>query len=946
MKAHGKGFHPMTRIRRKRSVVHWLLSVSLATGLVRTLPTTLAGGEDLPSSPSQPDKALVDPGLLRVLSEIEPALKDGKKPATAKTSAGASTKIHAGSPGTNQELLKELEAIEPAISNPKNPGTSSTAAPASNGGLILTPPKPRESQGVPAPIGPGSTPAVVKPSTATPSFAELLPLMNQPAEESSAKAADSVKLPLIGPAVPISKPTNPSAKVGQAPVPVPAIEIIPVAPSTGRPKTASTPKDAGTAKSATKPKSSAVATKPRATSTSESTTSQTAPKQRDRGVVRTQSAAANVPPPPAPGLPAESATPEPMVPLLTESDITAGGVDPQNYEAIPGLTRANIDSGGMSPNRPSVRAMTSDPSKVGAQINEVIEFVQDANAELNVVVGRSKLIQLKKVPLRVMIANPTVASFTYPPNVDRLDLNERKLYALTGHRFGSTTLTIFDQDGKPITFLIRATIDTADLEERLRQTFPGADVRIRQIADNLILDGQVPDTKTMFDVITIVRAVSNIESIGGTGVGGGAVAGGASGAQGGPGGGGGAVLAGAANEGQNLAAGGVGSLTSSGGAGGGGGGAIGGTGSPTTEAGAFGEAEGNIPQIINRLTLPGNRQIMLKVRIAEISRTALRQIGSNFLRIRDNSIMGSVPDSSVAGLTGSVNGTQASSFMPRRFTQAGLADGLFVPRSTQGAAITGIDTALQAAATAANGTSSQLFGIFDAGEFSIFVNALRSNGLGKILAEPTLVTLDGQAARFIAGGEVPIVASGLGAASVSYRPFGSVLTFLPMILQNNIIRLDVEPSFSQPGEVGAGGNPTFNTRSARTVVELKKGQTLVLAGLLETRTRSSIVRIPLLGDIPVLGTAFSRNVIQTEESELVVMVTPELVAPLDKDQVPPVPGDLVGEPTDVEFYFLGRSEGRTGKPHRATIQHLDPFHFKKHKLAEDHYVPVPHGYDQ
>ena len=148
-------------------------------------------------------------------------------------------------------------------------------------------------------------------------------------------------------------------------------------------------------------------------------------------------------------------------------------------------------------------------------------------------------------------------------------------------------------------------------------------------------------------------------------------------------------------------------------------------------------------------------------------------------------------------------------------------------------------------------TNAQLFGIFNAGQFSLFLNALRSNALAKILAEPNLMALDGQPARFLAGGLFPYpvpqsssIPGGTAVVTVQFANFGAILSFLPQILANDVIRLDVEPIFSQLNfgagtTINGGRVPAIDQRSARTVVELREGQTLAIAGLLQTTTNAT-----------------------------------------------------------------------------------------------------------
>jgi pilus assembly protein CpaC len=185
--------------------------------------------------------------------------------------------------------------------------------------------------------------------------------------------------------------------------------------------------------------------------------------------------------------------------------------------------------------------------------------------------------------------------------------------------------------------------------------------------------------------------------------------------------------------------------------------------------------------------------------------------------------------------------------------------------------------------------------------------------------------------------------------TVQFQRFGTILTFLPQILPNDVIRLDVEPVISQldfaNGTTVAGGLvPSIDERSARTVVELREGQTLAIAGLLQSLTNASTIRIPGLGDLPIVGPWFSANKIQTIETETVVLVTPELVSPLDRKEVTEAPGDRVTQPNDAEFYLLGRIEGKLGREFRATVAEQDPLNLMRHFQSEQQWVIGPHGH--
>jgi pilus assembly protein CpaC len=327
---------------------------------------------------------------------------------------------------------------------------------------------------------------------------------------------------------------------------------------------------------------------------------------------------------------------------------------------------------------------------------------------------------------------------------------------------------------------------------------------------------------------------------------------------------------------------------------------------------------------------------LLHVKIAELNRSATRDIGVSWLYARGKSIFGS------AAGADSLQSTTTTANISQALGKRGFA--LPVQGSVAG---TG---------TAMPGPNAQLFGVFDAGHFSLFIDALRSNQLAKVLAEPNLLALEGQPARFLVGGLFPFpvpqssaIPGGTAVVTVQFQRFGTILTFLPQILPNDVIRLDVEPvysqlNFAQGTTVNGGMVPSIVERSARTVVELREGQTLAIAGLLQLTTNASTIRIPGLGDLPFVGPWFSNNTIATVETETIVLVTPELVAPLDKHEVTEAPGDRVFQPNDAEFYLLGRIEGKLGREFRATKGEQDPLNLMKHFQSEQQWVVGPHGH--
>jgi pilus assembly protein CpaC len=205
----------------------------------------------------------------------------------------------------------------------------------------------------------------------------------------------------------------------------------------------------------------------------------------------------------------------------------------------------------------------------------------------------------------------------------------------------------------------------------------------------------------------------------------------------------------------------------------------------------------------------------------------------------------------------------------------------------------------------------------------LFLAAMQQEGLGKILAEPTLVARSGELAAFLVGGEIPIpvvqgTSQGLNNVTVVFKNFGVNVEFTPTVLSPQRIHLQVAPEVSEPDfnfgtTIGGTTVPAFNTRRASTSVELADGQTFAIAGLLREDIRSTVEKIPALGELPVLGALFRSEQFQKQQTELVLLVTPHLVKPLDPGR-PTLPTDHYIEPNDYEFYLLGRLEGRREGP--------------------------------
>jgi pilus assembly protein CpaC len=229
------------------------------------------------------------------------------------------------------------------------------------------------------------------------------------------------------------------------------------------------------------------------------------------------------------------------------------------------------------------------------------------------------------------------------------------------------------------------------------------------------------------------------------------------------------------------------------------------------------------------------------------------------------------------------------------------------------------------------------FGIFDGGsQFYGFLEALRQYDLAKLMAEPTLTTLSGRPASFNVGGEVPIpIQQALGVTTVQYRQFGTRIDFVPIVLGNGLVRLEVRPSVTEIDPSlrdPVTGIPGFRSRDADTAVEMKAGQTLAIAGLVYDRKEATNRGLPWLADMPWAGVPFRRVSERTNEVELLIFVTPEFCDALDACEVPPCgPGELTTSPTDCELYFRGYMEVPKGghggyghEQHGPMVEELPP----------------------
>ena len=299
--------------------------------------------------------------------------------------------------------------------------------------------------------------------------------------------------------------------------------------------------------------------------------------------------------------------------------------------------------------------------------------------------------------------------------------------------------------------------------------------------------------------------------------------------------------------------------------------------------------------VINAMTVAGDQQVQLEVSFAEVSRSALREIGFNFW---------SKGKANAGGLLAPT--TSMDTLAPQ------LGSAPDVSQLNHGAA-----DAVPIVNAPLNGTFGAIFSTA-LGEFpfSAALSLLSNKGYARVMAEPTLVALSGESATFLAGGEFPIpLPQSLGNIGVEYKKFGIQLEFTPTVIGDNIqVAVAVTVSdidFSLGVKLASDTVPGLTTRHADTTVRIQDGQSFVIAGLLSDSVRSNVDKVPWLGDLPILGTLFRSTSYRREETELLVVVTAHRVRPLEDR--PELPGEFQKvDPSDLELFLLGSTESLHG----------------------------------
>ncbi|MET0265840.1 MAG: type II and III secretion system protein family protein [Duganella sp.] len=451
--------------------------------------------------------------------------------------------------------------------------------------------------------------------------------------------------------------------------------------------------------------------------------------------------------------------------------------------------------------------------------------------QINLSEGKSTLMHLPFDAARIAVGDAKVA--------DVILINPSEIYML-GKASGMTNLIVWNRANQASVIDITVGLDTAGLRQQFDQLFPTErDIRMTMSGNALILSGTVADSVRAANIVAIASAYLQRNRSGQQA----AAAPAAPAANGADtSGAGGAALSGAAAGAAFQAA-------------------------FDPMAGMSGQNSG--ARVINMLSVAAPQQVMLEVKIAEVSKTLVDQLGASI---------------GLAGNRGSWTYTMLSNLL------------------------TGNPSKLDAF----NGKN---------GNF-LTLDAQKSDGLVKILAEPTVMAISGQEASFLAGGKIFIPVSqdstsGVPRVTLEEKEFGIAVRFTPTVLENGRINLKVAPEVSELNREGIGVSatgtnttavlPAFTTRRASTTVQLYDGQSFAIGGLLKNNVTTNIKAFPGLGEIPILGVLFRSSDFQTDRTELVFIVTPHLARPLPPEQK--LPTDDYVPPSRSEFFLQGKLEG-------------------------------------
>lgn len=451
--------------------------------------------------------------------------------------------------------------------------------------------------------------------------------------------------------------------------------------------------------------------------------------------------------------------------------------------------------------------------QVAAQHSPNIETVLKPEFKLVVERRHSQLVLTRSNVRRLAVTDSTVCNYVqYSPSE----------LAIVGLELGTTDLMIwFEGHAAPAIYEVTVVRDEnleeqrrahfSRLERRLSELFPNSNVYLVPVGSQVLVKGQAYDPEEADQILQVVRSevFRSLNQFGGNG--------------------------GNSGNASNLYN-------------------NGGQGQNQFQSGGIQFQD----SIVNMLEVPGEYNIKMRVVIAEISRSQLRDMGIDWNTLFNNG------------------------------------------RHSIGASLGGA-------------SGATLSGIFENGEINVLLKWLATNGTATLLAEPTIVCMSGHSASLLAGGEfaVPTIIGLGGGQNTSFRGVGTSMVVTPTVIDHDLVRMQIVPEFSAiDGNSSVNGIPGTTVKRVQTTVELREGQTLAIGGLISRQMSTQISRIPLLGDIPFIGSRLFHSKNSSEdEVELLVLVTPEIVRAMEPDEVPPLPNFYVTHPNDDDLYKYGRSEG-------------------------------------
>lgn len=311
---------------------------------------------------------------------------------------------------------------------------------------------------------------------------------------------------------------------------------------------------------------------------------------------------------------------------------------------------------------------------------------------------------------------------------------------------------------------------------------------------------------------------------------------------------------------------------------------------------------GDTPAVLNLLKVRSGQQVMLRVRVGEVQRNALKNLGISLSALGNNALIAGATQNKIATFA---NAQPSSTSTGTTTTAAPLGLNSLVANATDAGFLMGTLT-------------SGNFGL------SAAIEALETDGLLKILAEPDLIAMSGEKAEFLAGGQFPVqtttIASGTAIPTIQYQSYGVAVQFVPYVLSENRIRISVQPEVSEIDQSGQfstqpGQAPALVTRRAKTTVELAPGESFMIAGLMSDRMNSSLSQIPGASSIPILGALLRSTAYQRNETELVIAVTPYIVDPMKSSDVR-LPSDDFRPASVMEQFFYGSLGAITGEEYK------------------------------